>query len=63
MFINPEKAIAAGLTLRSLRDTIADTLIWYRTNRANDELKAGLDRDKERALLYKWHELHTLNEE
>ncbi|HEX6719657.1 MAG TPA: NAD-dependent epimerase/dehydratase family protein [Pyrinomonadaceae bacterium] len=58
MFINPEKAIAVGLTYRSLRDTIADTLTWYQTNRANDVLKAGLDRDKERALLYKWHELH-----
>ena len=59
MFINPDKAIAAGLTFRSLRDTIAATLTWYQTNRANDELKAGLDRDKERALLYKWHELNT----
>ena len=57
MFINPDKAIAAGLTFRPLRDTISDTLDWYQTNRANEQLKAGLDRDKERALLYKWHEL------
>ena len=57
MFISPEKAIAAGLNFRPLRDTINDTLTWFRKNRANDTLKAGLDRDKETALLYKWHEL------
>ena len=56
MFISPEKAIAAGLNFRPLTETIRDTLAWYQTNRQNDELKAGLDRDKERALLYKWHE-------
>jgi 2'-hydroxyisoflavone reductase len=55
MFINPAKAIAAGLTFRPLSQTISDTLTWYQTNRAGDQLKAGLDRDKERALLYKWH--------
>jgi 2'-hydroxyisoflavone reductase len=56
MFISPDKAIAAGLTFRPLSETIKDTLTWYQTNRPNDELKAGLDRDKERALLYKWHD-------
>jgi 2'-hydroxyisoflavone reductase len=56
MFISPAKAIAAGLNFRPLSATIRDTLTWYQTNRPNDELKAGLDRDKERALLYKWHE-------
>ena len=53
MFISPDKAIAAGLTLRPLSDTIRDTLTWYPT-RGDNTLKAGLDRDKERALLYKW---------
>lgn len=57
MFISPDKAIAAGLNFRPLRDTVKDTLTWFRTNRATDALKAGLDRDKETALLYKWHEL------
>ena len=52
MFISPDKAVAAGLTFRPLRDTIRDILTWRQTN---VELKAGLDRDKERALLYKWH--------
>jgi 2'-hydroxyisoflavone reductase len=57
MFISPDKAIAAGLNFRPLSETISDTLTWYQTNRPNDALKAGLDRDKERALLYKWHEI------
>ena len=56
MFISPDKAIAAGLNFRPLSETIRDTLTWRQTNPPNDELKAGLDRDKERALLYKWHE-------
>jgi len=57
MFISPDKAVAAGLKFRPLPDTIRDILTWRQTNRPNDELKAGLDRDKERALLYKWHEV------
>jgi 2'-hydroxyisoflavone reductase len=51
MFINPEKAIAAGLNFRPLRDTISDTLAWYQKNQPNEPLKAGLNSDKERALL------------
>ena len=58
MFISPDKAIAAGLTFRSLKETISDTLTWYQTNRQHEPLKAGLDRDKEHALLYKWRELN-----
>jgi 2'-hydroxyisoflavone reductase len=54
MFIRPDKAINAGLNFRPLGDTIRDILT---SRQKNDELKAGLDRDKERALLYKWHEL------
>jgi 2'-hydroxyisoflavone reductase len=54
MFISPDKAIAAGLSFRPLRDTIRDILTSRQTT---GDLKAGLDRDKERALLYKWHEL------
>ena len=56
MFISPAKAIAAGLTFRPLTETISDTLPWYQTTRSDTTLNAGLDRDKERALLYKWHE-------
>jgi len=58
MFISPDKAIAAGLTFRPLSETISDTLKWFQTNRA-DELSAGLDFYKERALLYKWHDFRS----
>ena|SRR5215217_1525234 len=54
MFISPDKAVAAGLNFRPLSDTINDTLSWYQST--GSDVKAGLDRDKERALLYKWHE-------
>jgi len=56
MFISPAKAVAAGLNFRPLGETMRDTLSWFQSTRSNDELKAGLDRDKERALLYKWHD-------
>jgi len=55
MFISPDKAISAGLNSRPLRYTIRDILTW---RQINDALKAGLDRDKERALLYKWHQTY-----
>ena len=54
MFINCEKAVAAGLSFRHLSETIRDTLTWRETNLLNEELKAGLDRDKEQRLLRKW---------
>lgn len=53
MFISPRKAIAEGLTFRPVGDTIRDTLVWYRTCQANEPLKAGLNSDKERALIAK----------
>jgi 2'-hydroxyisoflavone reductase len=53
MFISPKKAIAEGLTFRPLSDTISDTLVWYQAHHANETLKAGLNSDKERALLDK----------
>ena len=56
MFVNSEKAIATGLKFRSLTETIADTLAWRRTLGSNEALLAGLDRDKENALLRKWHD-------
>ncbi len=59
MLISPAKAVAAGLSFRPLGATISDTLTRHQTNRANDELKAGLDRDKERTLLYKWHDFRS----
>ncbi len=56
MFVNSDKAIAAGLKFRALRETIADTLAWRETV-ADQSLKAGLDRDKEQTLLRRWDEI------
>ena len=57
MFINCDKAVQAGLRHRPLAEIIRDTLSWYQTSRANDELKAGIDAEKEQMLLRKWHEM------
>lgn len=56
MFINCDKAIQSGLRFRPLSETTRDTLTWYQTSGSNQELKAGIDSDKEHALLRKWHE-------
>lgn len=55
MFVNTDKAVAAGLTYRPISETIRDTLIWYRAEHANDQLKAGIDPGRERELLQKFH--------
>ena len=54
MFVSSDKAVSAGLNFRSLTDTIGATLTWYQEDR--HELKAGLDPDKEEALLRELHE-------
>jgi 2'-hydroxyisoflavone reductase len=51
MFINPLKAVSAGLNLRSLKDTIGATLTWYQQDRR--KLSAGPEPEKEQALLRK----------
>jgi 2'-hydroxyisoflavone reductase len=56
MTMNCDKAVAAGLTFRLLRETIQDTLRWYKASRPNGTLAAGIDPGKERALLSRWHE-------
>jgi 2'-hydroxyisoflavone reductase len=58
MFINCDKAVGSGLSFRPLNETIRDTLSWFETNRLNEELRAGIDTDKEQRLLRKWHETH-----
>jgi 2'-hydroxyisoflavone reductase len=58
MFINCNKAVGAGLSFRPLNDTIRDVLTWRETDCLNEELKAGIDPDKEQRLLHKWHETH-----
>ena len=54
MFVNCERAVAAGLSIRSLRETISDTLSWWKSQRADEEPIAGIDREKERMVLAKW---------
>lgn len=56
MFINCNKAVGSGLTFRPLNDTIRDTLSWREADCLKEELKAGMDPDKEQRLLRKWHE-------
>jgi 2'-hydroxyisoflavone reductase len=55
MFINSAKAVAAGLRLRPLNNTVNDTLNWWRLNKSDQQLKAGIDPDKEQALLDQLH--------
>jgi len=55
MFINSDKAVNEGLHYRSLNDTIRDTWDWYQSNRTNDQLKAGIELEREQAVLRKWH--------
>ncbi|MEP6871149.1 MAG: NAD-dependent epimerase/dehydratase family protein [Anaerolineaceae bacterium] len=52
--INCRKAIAAGLTFRPLRETVADTRVWDR-QRASLPRKAGLSSENETAALATWH--------
>ncbi len=51
------KAIAAGLQFRPLAETIHDTLAWAVTRPADYQWKAGITRERERALLDAWHHI------
>ncbi len=55
--ISAAKAIAAGLTFRSVSVTAKDTLAWYKTlpEDRRGKLLAGISADKERELLAAWH--------
>ena len=53
MFINCDKALAAGLRIRPLSDTINDTLTWARAELRDAPLKAGMDPEREQSLLRK----------
>ena len=56
MFVNCDRAVAAGLKFRPLSDTVRDTLSWFRTSRDDEEMKAGIETVREQRLLKKWHE-------
>ena len=55
MLVKSDKALAAGLRLRPLAETIRDTWFWRRES-LDKPLQAGLDPEKEQTLLLKWHE-------
>ena len=55
MFVNCDKAVAAGLTFRPLNDSVRDILAWRDADPSSGELKAGIDIDREKRLLRKWH--------
>lgn len=52
--ISVQKAIADGLTFRSLPDTIQATLAWANSRPADYVFKAGLTAEKEAALFAAW---------
>jgi 2'-hydroxyisoflavone reductase len=49
-----ERALAAGLRIRPLEETVRDTLDWVRDGLAPIEPPAGLDREKEQRVLDGW---------
>jgi 2'-hydroxyisoflavone reductase len=49
-----ERALAAGLRIRPLEETVRDTLEWVRSGLAPIEPPAGLDREKEQQVLDAW---------
>jgi 2'-hydroxyisoflavone reductase len=52
--VDPSPAFAAGLRTRPLEETVRDTLAWAQSGEAPSEFPAGLDRDKEQAVLHAW---------
>ncbi len=55
MFVNIDKALSSGLKFRPLGLSIRDTLAWIKTERDPSSLKAGINPERERQLLNKWH--------
>ena len=52
--VDASPAFAAGLRLRSLEDTVRDTLAWAQSGDAPDGSPAGLDPEKEQTVLDAW---------
>ncbi len=52
--VDISRALAEGLTFRSIEDTARDTLAWHRTRGESYESRVGLTRDRERELLAEW---------
>lgn len=53
-----KRAQQTGLKIRPLADTVRDTLAWHRTRPADRQakLRAGLDAEKEKAILAAWRD-------
>ena len=52
--VNIDRALAAGMTFRSLADTVRDTLDWVRREPRPLPLQAGLTPEREAELLAAW---------
>jgi 2'-hydroxyisoflavone reductase len=52
--VDASPAFAAGLRPRPLEETVRDTVAWMRSGDAPTEFPAGLDREKEQAVLDAW---------
>jgi 2'-hydroxyisoflavone reductase len=52
--VDAASAFAAGLRTRPLEETVRDTLAWTQSGDAPTEFPAGLDREKEQAVLHAW---------
>lgn len=52
-----DRAVAAGLAFRPLRETVSDTLDWFRSlpEERRQKLRAGLAPEREREVLAAWH--------
>ncbi|MCU0977044.1 MAG: hypothetical protein MUC71_12165 [Steroidobacteraceae bacterium] len=52
-----DRALAAGMKIRPLEDTVRDTLAWHQTRPAErrEKLRAGLDAAREAEVLAAWH--------
>lgn len=55
-----KRALAEGLTFRSLAETTRDTLAWFKSQPAErqQKLKAGLTPEREAGVLAAWHKAH-----
>jgi 2'-hydroxyisoflavone reductase len=53
-----DRALAAGLTISPIEDTVRDTLAWFESlpQERRDSLRAGLNAEKEAAVLAAWHD-------
>jgi 2'-hydroxyisoflavone reductase len=60
-----ERALAAGLNVRPLADTVRDTLAWHLSRPAEQQakLKAGITPEREREVLAAWHAIQAKADE